>query len=64
MKKLRQLRREANLSQEELAKKAGISRVAISLLENGKSVDAKGSTIQKLSEALKVDPKVLLCPKE
>ena len=61
MKELKRLRIEANLSQEELAKKAGISRVAISLLENGKSVDAKGSTIKKLSDALQIDPKVLLC---
>ena len=62
MKELKRLRQQANLSQEELAKKAGISRVAISLLENGKSVDARGSTIKKLSEALNVDPKVFLSP--
>ena len=61
MKELKRLRQEANLSQEELAKKAGLSRVAISLLENGKSADAKSSTIKKLSDALNVDPKVFLC---
>ena len=63
MKELKRLRQEAKLSQEELAKKAGLSRVAISLLENGKSADVKGSTIKKLSDALNVDPQVLLCSK-
>lgn len=61
MKKLKQLRQAAHLSQEELAKKAGISRVAISLLENGKSGDARGSTILKLANALNIEPNVLLC---
>ena len=64
LKNLKKLRQEANLSQEELAQKAGISRVAISLLERGKSVNPMSSTVKKLSDALNVDPKVLLCNEE
>ena len=60
MKELKRLRLAAKLSQEELAKKAGLSRVAISLLENGKSTDAMSSTVVKLAGALNVDPQVLL----
>jgi predicted transcriptional regulator len=43
------------LSQDELAKKAGVSRVAITRLETGK-VDARFSTVRKLAAALGVEP--------
>ena len=52
MKILKELRLQANLTQEELAKKAGISRVNIAMLESGKQTSAKSDTIIKLANAL------------
>ena len=52
LKNLKKLRQEANLSQEGLAQKAGISRVAISLLERGKSVNPMSSTVKKTFECI------------
>ena len=64
---LKELRLQADLTQEELAKKAGISRVNIAMLESGKQPTAKSDTIIKLAKALNVAPGVLLrpdsCPK-
>lgn len=52
MKKLREIREAANLSQEELAEKAGLSRVTISMLETGAQTNATANTLRKLSVAL------------
>ena len=60
MKILKELRLQANLTQEELAKKAGISRVNIAMLESGKQTSAKSDTIIKLANALNVAPGILL----
>ena len=64
MQGLQKYRIEAGLTQEELAKKSGISRVTIANIERGSQSFIKSSTIIKLADALKVDPKVLLCPEE
>lgn len=53
MKKLKELREAANLSQEELAEKAGLSRVTISMLETGAQTNVTANTLRKLSVALK-----------
>lgn len=54
MNELRSLREQKGISQEKLAEMTGLSRVAISNLENGKSSEAKLSTLKKLAEALDV----------
>ena len=57
--KLRRLRREAALSQRELADRAGTTQETISRLERGHHA-ARGSTLRKLAEALGVKPKDLM----
>ena len=58
-KKLRMLRREAALSQAELAERAGTTQETISRLECGHHA-ARGCTLRKLAEALGVEPKELM----
>ena len=50
---LRRLRRNNRLSQQELADKAGISRIAYGQIERGE-VEAKVSTLMSLAKALDV----------
>ena len=57
--RLRELRERAALSQEDLAKKAGVARATIADLEANKR-PARPSTRRKLAEALGVDPKELI----
>src|SRR5829696_8746264 len=57
--RLRQLRREQALSQQELAKFAGTTQETISRLERGHNA-ARGHTIRKLAEVLGVKPKELI----
>ena len=52
-------RREAALSQRELASKANVGHVTIARLETAQ-VDARPSTVRKLAAALRVQPNVLL----
>lgn len=53
--RLKSVRLAKMLSQEELAEKSGISRVAITRLERG-TVDARFQTVRKLAAALGVEP--------
>ena len=57
--KLRALRRQAALSQAELAERAGTTQETISRLECGHH-SARGRTLRKLAEALGVEPQVLM----
>ena len=57
--RLRQLRREQALSQQELANLAGTTQETISRLERGHNA-ARGHTIRKLAEVLGVKPKELI----
>lgn len=59
MEKLKFYREKAKMSQEELAKRSGISRVNISMIETGKR-EMKSSTLVQISNALKLDPRLLL----
>ena len=58
-KNLKQLRRAAGLSQEELAFRADIDRTYVSALERG-IYNASVITIEKLAEALDVEPTAFL----
>jgi predicted transcriptional regulator len=53
--RLRTVRLAKMLSQEELADRAGVSRVAITRLERG-DIDARFATVRKLAKALGVEP--------
>lgn len=59
LRNLRKLREAKYWTQEDLAKRAGLSRVAIARLESTK-VDARFSTIHKLANALGVEPEELV----
>ena len=57
--KLRKLRRERALSQQNLERVTGLSQATLSDLEGGKR-GARASTLRKLAEALGVEPKELM----
>lgn len=50
--KVREIREELGLSQEMLAKKAGVSRTIISGLESGSIKETSTKTLSKIAEAL------------
>lgn len=52
--KIRQLREEKKMSQDELAKSSNVSRATISFIENGTADDVKLGTLRKLAKALQV----------
>lgn len=61
--KLRRFRRQAALSQQELAELAGTTQETISRLERGHHA-ARGRTLRRLAGALGVEPKELMKGKE
>ena len=60
--RLRALRQQRVLSQEELAKKAGVSPTTVNSVEGG--ADARYVTIRRLAEALGVPAEDLVKPEE
>lgn len=52
--KIKELREQKGISQEELSKKSGVSRTIISGLENEGIKNTTASTIAKIAEALDV----------
>ncbi|MBF1331903.1 MAG: helix-turn-helix transcriptional regulator [Mogibacterium diversum] len=50
--KIKEFRKELNMSQEELANKAGISRATLSKLESGRIVEVSTNTLFKIADAL------------
>lgn len=50
--KLKELREEARLTQQELADKSGVSRVTIIAIESETKTDVKVGTLKKLARAL------------
>jgi len=57
--RLRQLRREQALSQQDVERITGIAQATLSDLEQGKR-GARASTLRKLAELLDVEPKELM----
>lgn len=51
--RIRERRKALKMTQDELSKKAGVSRATISAIENGDEVDIKVSTLKALADALK-----------
>jgi transcriptional regulator with XRE-family HTH domain len=58
-RKLRRLRRERALSQQDVLRMTGVAQATLSDLETGKR-GARTSTLRKLAEALGVEPKELM----
>lgn len=54
--RLKELRAERGMSQEELAEKSGISRATISKIENDEAASVSTKTISKIADVLKVKP--------
>ena len=61
LSRLRALRERKVLTQQELARKAGITRATLSRLEGG-AENPYPSTIRKLAHALGVEPQALMEP--
>ncbi len=57
--RLRRLRRERALSQQDVERMTGVAQATLSDLEGGKR-DARASTLRKLAELLGVKPKELM----
>lgn len=54
--RLKELRTERGISQEELVEMTGISRTTLSKIENNEEVNVNTRTIAKLAEAFDVKP--------
>lgn len=54
--RLKELREISGMSQEELAKKSGISRATLSKIENNEEVNVNTRTIAKLADVFNVKP--------
>lgn len=61
--RIKQLRESAGLTQEDLAKRSGVSRAIISGLESGKITVTTTKTLGKIADALKVRPGELFLKK-
>lgn len=57
---IKRLRKEAGLTQEELAVKLGLQKSAIAKYENGRVDNIKKSTIKKMSEIFNCSPNMIL----
>ena len=56
---LREARTARGLTQEQLEKISGVAQSQISLIERGGTLDPASSTLLKLANALKLDPRAL-----
>ena len=59
--RIREARRAQNMTQEELAKRAGISRTALCKIETSATLNISGYTAVVLAKALGVSTDYLLC---
>ena len=60
---LKKIREAKGLTQSELAKKSGISRITINRIENGSQKDIMVGNLNKLAAALKCKVSDLICEK-
>ena len=58
--KIKKARLERGLTQQELGNMVGVQKSAIAKYENGRVVNIKRSTLQKIAKALKIRPSELL----
>lgn len=58
--RIKQLRKEANLTQEELADQLGLKKVSIQKYENGGVTNIKSQTLEKLGEIFNVSPAYIM----
>ena len=61
--RLRRLRRQKALSQQDVERMTGVAQATLSDLEGGKR-GARASTLRKLAEALRVEPRELMMEEE
>ena len=61
--RIRELRTAAGMSQEDLAKKSGISRPVVSKLETTDGDKVTVKTLVAIADALKVEPSYLFLPR-
>lgn len=54
--RLKELRAERGMTQEELAEKSGISRATLSKIENNEEINVSTRTIAKLAEVFDLKP--------
>ena len=59
--KLKELRKQRNMSQEDLSKAANVSRQTIVNLENGEQVNTTTATLRKLADALECSVVDIFC---
>lgn len=59
-KKIRKARLERGMTQQELGSLVGVQKSAIAKYENGKVVNIKRSTLQKIASALSIRPSELI----
>lgn len=59
---LRDWRLRQRVSQQQLAQRSGVRQSALSLIEQGKRTDVRLSTLERLAQALQVEPQALLSP--
>ena len=59
---LRDWRMRRRISQQQLAQRSGVRQSALSLMEQGKRADVRLSTLERLAQALQVEPQALLSP--
>lgn len=60
--RIKELRQEKKMSQEELAEKSGVSRTTISNIENGTDKTVMSSTLMNLAKALETTVDKLFLP--
>lgn len=59
--KIKEIRMKKNMTQEQLAKRAGVSRAIISGLESGRTTVTSTKTISKIAKALECEVSSIFC---
>lgn len=59
--KIKEKRKERNMTQDQLSKKSGVSRSTIASLESGKATVTSTTTIKKIANALECSVSDIFC---